>query len=268
MRTLIKSVLERTAPSLLDLIRGLRIRWFFGRQFASLHALVRSAVYPNDEPIRVRFGPFEGLRYLDAIVWGPITPKWLGSYEAELSGIVDDIVRKRYTTIIDIGCAEGYYAVGLAYRVPHATIYAFDNDLISRRQIVRLAALNNVSSRIIVGRYCSHQSIDRLAGDNALIVCDIEGNERALLDPEQAPRLRRCDILVEVHENRDDAATERTLVQRFSPTHDIEVIDACDRTSWRAAHHLAMPASLIDQATNEHRNNGRRWLWMKARRTE
>jgi hypothetical protein len=50
---------------------------------------------------------------LNETVWGPIEPKWLGTYELELHSIIKGILRAEYNTIIDIGSAEGYYSVGL-----------------------------------------------------------------------------------------------------------------------------------------------------------
>jgi hypothetical protein len=265
MRAMLKSIMERAAPTALDLARGLRNRWYFGRRFARLHAAVKSELYRNEQEIRVISGPFEGMRYLDAIVWGPITPKWLGSYETELSTVIEEIVGGPYSTVIDVGCAEGYYAVGLAYRMPRAKVFAFDNDLVSRWQVAKLAALNHATTRISIGRYCSHETFNLLCSERVLVICDIEGYERDLLDPERAGRLKDCDVLVEVHEWDNDATTERTITNRFGKTHHLERIDACERISWCAEHPELMPPSLLSEATNEHRSNGRRWLWMKAK---
>src|SRR5262245_41340678 len=69
--------------------------------------------------LSVQRGPFAGMVYPDhAAVGSTLYPKLLGSYERELHQTVDDIVRLGYDTVVDIGAAEGYYAVGLAMKMP------------------------------------------------------------------------------------------------------------------------------------------------------
>jgi predicted O-methyltransferase YrrM len=88
------------------------------------------------------------MAYLDETVWGPITPKWLGCYELELHDIVETAIACRYDRVIDVGCAEGYYAVGFAWRMPETEVITFDIDPIARRQTRRLAAMAGVSTTI------------------------------------------------------------------------------------------------------------------------
>ena len=69
---------------------------------------------------RVASGPFAGMRHGDIAVGSVLTVKLLGTYEKELWPIIDQIIATAYPLIIDIGAAEGYYAVGLAMRIPAA----------------------------------------------------------------------------------------------------------------------------------------------------
>lgn len=57
------------------------------------------------------------------------------------------------------------------------------------------------------------------------MICDIEGAECELLDPDKAPGLLQADILVESHECNDASLTE-TLQQRFASAHDTERFDS------------------------------------------
>jgi len=41
--------------------------------------------------------------------------KLLGFYEQPLQPYIEQVIQTGYPTIINIGCAEGYYAVGLAH---------------------------------------------------------------------------------------------------------------------------------------------------------
>src|SRR4051794_40351820 len=65
---------------------------------------------------QVQTGPFAGLEFARASAEGCHVPKLLGCYERELHGLVEAAVADGYDDIVNIGCAEGYYAVGLARR--------------------------------------------------------------------------------------------------------------------------------------------------------
>src|SRR4051794_35375378 len=75
---------------------------------------------------RILSGPFAGMRYLTDSVGSVLEAKLLGTYEKELHGIVSSLARKCFDLVIDIGAAEGYYAVGLARSMPSARIIAFE----------------------------------------------------------------------------------------------------------------------------------------------
>ena len=86
---------------------------------------------------RVRSGPFAGMRYVDTSVGSCFIPKLLGTYECELASKVEWICRQQPKLIIDIGAAEGYYAIGLAIRMPNARVVAFEQDRQGRRHCGR-----------------------------------------------------------------------------------------------------------------------------------
>ncbi len=77
---------------------------------------------------RVRAGPFAGMRYVDTSVGSCFIPKLLGTYERELASKVEWICRQQPELVVDIGAAEGYYAIGLAMRIPAARVVAFELD--------------------------------------------------------------------------------------------------------------------------------------------
>ncbi|MBT8196145.1 MAG: hypothetical protein KJO64_06945, partial [Bacteroidia bacterium] len=56
-------------------------------------------------------GPFKGLKYSSDNSFGSaFYPKLLGVYEKELHVVFNQIQNNNYSEIIDVGCAEGYYA--------------------------------------------------------------------------------------------------------------------------------------------------------------
>jgi hypothetical protein len=186
---------------------------------------------PTEEYVRrhglvVRHGPFEGMRYLEGLetTSGDLVAKLAGTYEAELTPTVAAWVGEGFPHVVDVGSAEGYYAVGFAHAMPGTTVYAFDIDPLAREHCSAMAALNDVESRVVIGEMCTPVTLADLPQDGVALLADCEGYERTLLDPGTAPRLRSWTILVELHEFLDPEITA-LLTARFADTHDIEIIE-------------------------------------------
>lgn len=175
---------------------------------------------------RVLAGPFAGLEYPAFTSAGSaLFPKILGSYEQELHTLVESLVLRGYETVVDIGAAEGYYAVGMARRLPHATVYAFEADARGAVQLSQLAITNGVADRVVVRGRCTVEDLAALdLSGRPLIISDCEGAEFTLLDPRAVPALSHCDILLEFHLLRG-ADPEALFRARFGGTHDIQILD-------------------------------------------
>jgi hypothetical protein len=65
---------------------------------------------------RVFQGPFVGMEYATSATSGAHMPRLLGTYESELYPYLLQFAQSGLEEIIVLGCAEGYYAVGLASR--------------------------------------------------------------------------------------------------------------------------------------------------------
>lgn len=177
-------------------------------------------------------GPFKGMKnHPEAVeIAGPLSPLRdyysgyeTGLHESELHWVIERIIATGYHNVINIGCAEGYYAVGLARRMPEARVigYDLDGDLIARAR--RLAALNDVADRVTLHQYDFRQDADTLDTDRTVILTDIEGAEDEVLDPVRWPGLAACDHLVEVHEVYRPGLTRR-LAARFATSHELRLI--------------------------------------------
>lgn len=180
--------------------------------------------------LQVRSGPLQGMFYLPGLeaTSGDLVAKLLGAYEAELHPVIERWVTSGASRVIDVGSAEGYYAVGFAHAMPDATVYAYDIDQAARVRCAELAALNDATDRVVIEGECTPHTLNEHPEAGVLLLSDCEGYERTLLDPAIAPRLARWSILVELHEFIDAGITE-TLQGRFATTHDIELIDGTDR---------------------------------------
>ncbi|MPY75423.1 MAG: hypothetical protein GEU87_14305 [Alphaproteobacteria bacterium] len=172
--------------------------------------------------LTVQSGPFAGMRMLDRVSEGAFIPKLLGSYETELQAVLETAADSGYDTIINIGCAEGYYAVGLARRTG-ATIHAFDIDERARRLCRELAELNGVEDKVTLAAEFLAGDFSRYAGRRVLVLCDVEGAECALFDPAACPALRHMDLLIEIHRVGGRWSSEM-LYPRFEGSHAITEI--------------------------------------------
>jgi hypothetical protein len=274
MKDLFKNILEKLPPSVLLRVRSWNNRRFFRRRFHGAQVEARARLFQGGAP-RVMTGPFSGMPYLDETVWGSIVPKWLGSYEWELGGVISEILDQGYATVVDVGCAEGYYAAGLARRLVDSRIFAFDADPFSRGQTRRLAALAGVSERVSMGSFCQHSDLVTIRRDFAgsmLVVCDIEGSEWEFLDPVQCRYLEECDILVEIHEVYGIRDFGASMSDRFAATHEIHSIALAGSAEWAARNAVRFSGLGLDQAwlesmAREFRARGNAWLWMKSRRS-
>jgi hypothetical protein len=174
---------------------------------------------------KVFTGPFGGMQLP---VSSPLSHRpffILGSYEAEIHKFINQAVCMAPRRIINIGSAHGYYSVGLARLARSAQVIAFEADVEPHwAAALDLAKLNQVEDRIEQRGLCGVVDLLPLSGPRTLVVCDCEGGESELLDPEAVPGLRESFIICEVHECFAAGVTSK-MIERFAPTHRIMLVD-------------------------------------------
>jgi hypothetical protein len=266
MRQFIKAFVYQLSPAMGNWISSYCFRRHCRNKFQGFQNEVAQRLYEGRE-IRVLSGPFAGMVYVNEVVWGPITPRWIGSYEEELHGVIGQVIAGKYKQVVDVGSAEGYYAVGLARSLQGTTIYSFDTDPFARKVQGKLARLNHVEN-LAIGTYCSHSTIQKLAVEDSFIICDIEGAEYDLIDPVKAGNLRNCDLLVEVHPfrglSRDQVREE--LHGRFGKSHKAVLVRQQERDLDKYKEVTEGKLSELDltRAMDEDRTgNESCWLWLQ-----
>jgi hypothetical protein len=193
----------------------------------------RSQVIANSQirynGLEVMQGPFAGMTYLDDAAEGALAPRLIGTYESELHPYLTAFIAEGLDCVIDVGCAEGYYAVGLARMDPGLTVHAFDIDEKARIACGKLAALNGVEDRVRIGGEFKPDGFEAFKGQKCLVLVDAEGAELEVLQPALSPSLAQMNIIVETHDiYRPGALNE--MMTRFSPTHDIIRVDQQGKT--------------------------------------
>lgn len=213
---------------------------------------------------RVQRGPFAGMDYGQAVSEGARAVRLLGGYEAALIPVIEEIVALAPRLILDIGCAEGYYAVGLARRLPGARVMARDGDARALALCGALARQNGVTAQVELGGALSPAELQACLQPGAVVICDIEGGETTLLDPLATPALRDAHILVECHDCLTPGISD-LLQGRFAASHRIRRHDRVLAVDLLPA--WMEELSDLDRllALWEWRGGPTPWLWMTPR---
>jgi hypothetical protein len=222
------------------------------------------AVYARlGRPTRIISGPFKGMQHIPSPTPGNFLPKLLGVYEMELAPITERILGMELDRVINVGGAEGYYSVGLAWRNPNLRVISFELKTPIRHLMSRLASLNGVSDRVEARGACDPAAL-RAALEGArrgLVICDCEGYEDVLLRPDELPALRSAAILVETHDPFCPGVSGR-LQERFAPTHVIERITGRPRVPADAPPGLNLSPDDTALAMQEDRSFQPLWFFM------
>lgn len=181
-------------------------------------------------------GPFTGTVLSDESWWSAADrgSMLLGLYEAQvLSWLQRNAPGRR--VLVDIGAADGYYAVGalVAGWIEHA--YCFEISEEGQRVIASNARRNGVSEQVTILGEAAAGFIETLRSAGApdpstwCVICDIEGGEFTLLDDAAVSALAGTCGIVELHADAHTDPRARALVSRLSATHEIELLPAGPR---------------------------------------
>jgi hypothetical protein len=170
-------------------------------------------------------GPFRGLAYPVALlprIDAPVA-KLVGAYECEIDWIFRAAIARGVGTFIDVGSADGYYAVGMALASPRTVTHAFELSGEARSLCAQVARANGVGARVRQARRFGLQSLDALDLTDALLLCDVEGAEAELFQPALVARLARAQVVVEVHEFARPGTGAR-LSALFAASHEESIV--------------------------------------------
>jgi hypothetical protein len=172
--------------------------------------------------------------------------------------------------VVDIGAADGYYAVGFTFRNPETRVIAFEQNPRAQVELRKLAELNGVTNRIDVRGHCGPEDIAGLPTEGGLVIVDCEGFEDVILSEENIRHLRNWNFIIETHDGFSPEVTKR-LEERFAATHEVRRIDTIH--DYDKLDHVRVP--LLDGLPRRQANRllaeGRehaclRWLVCRARR--
>jgi len=263
MKSHLKSLAFRVCPQRAQHLQAAAQRWHVRRVERRIGISRVRDVFVSRYGTDVLAGPFRGMKYVRRSTGSTIVPKLIGSYEMELGPWLREVCSRDYRVVIDVGCAEGYYAIGLARSLLSAAVYAFDIDPLARRLCSQMARLNGVANRVKVFGECTTKLLNEILVPASLVVSDCEGAEESLLDLNQAPSLREADIIVELHDHLLPGETQR-FMDRFAATHTIALVTQQERAALAFQHldFLSPPDRKL--ALSEMRSCRQHWAFMRS----
>lgn len=169
-------------------------------------------------------GPFKGMKYIPEAVGSGYLVKLVGVYEEILHPTIASVVKRGYTTMIDIGCAEGYYLIGIGMKNSNTKLIGYDIDTNALELTRKLYSVNNLLNELQLIENCTPEDLNSRIDENTFLICDAEGFENEALDPERTPALTRVQtFIVELHDFVVPNIKE-ILTKRFEKTHQIQTI--------------------------------------------
>src|SRR6516165_9268824 len=155
--TVIKPILPAPVFRSLEMRKARRT----SMQFLRHHRVIDLALEVAERfDYTVQSGPFAGMRYTRAAVASRhATPCLLGTYERQLYPFLLEAAAS-CEEIVDIGSADGYFAVGLA-RLSGKPVTAFDVDPNERKICGDMAQANGVT--ISLQKWCTPEGLQALA---------------------------------------------------------------------------------------------------------
>ncbi|MDH0898491.1 hypothetical protein N5C12_03845 [Comamonas aquatica] len=185
----------------------------------------------------VCYGPFKGMKLSEDNWWGKLDlgSQCLGLYEKELLEIISKFKKNEFTTLIDIGAADGYYAVGMLFsgKVQHAI--CFEQSQKGRETIQRNFEYNNSPGKINILEEANIVSLSKISNyltNKTFVIIDIEGAEFNLLTDDILNKLHLCTIFIEIHNWIENFNfLYENLLMRADKYFEINIVDRLERST-------------------------------------
>ena len=218
-------------------------------------------------PDEVHAGPFKGTKF-------PPAPHWIcsrfektfGAYEPEWFTLIEKLASNpdRYRSLINVGAADGFYVCGMARLFPAATVIAFEKEEYKHPTLNEIVKLNALENRADIRGACDPKALNDLDCPlPALLICDVDGYEDILLDPQHIELLKRLDLLIETHNFYVRGITD-TLVQRFEASHAISRIEMTGVDYSTIPQLAGLSMHEVESMVGSERSDLHAWLFLKS----
>jgi len=183
----------------------------------------------------VKYGPFRGLKLDKKVWWGQsdLGSQLLGLYEKEILDFFDMIEPGKFSSFVDLGAADGYYAVGALHTGKFLRSVCYEVSFEGQSAIKRNWKSNGAPGELLVRGEANSKTLldDQITfGDDTLVLIDIEGGEFDILTDDVLKHLRSCEIIVEIHNWVPDfKARYSDLLRRIASIFDVSIVNRVER---------------------------------------
>ena len=223
------------------------------------------AILSREYSGKVAYGPFKGMLLPDTLWWGDdrIT-QTLGIYEEHVLDQLIENSQQGATKLIDIGAADGYFAIGLIYSKIYQKCIAFEISDEGQKRILENAKKNHCADLIEIHGEANLESLTTMliGSEKSTVLIDIEGCEYDLLSNEVLEALSDSFIICELHHNLvdDGLRREKDLLTRAGNFFNTKLIkrETYNPNAFPELDHLSDTYRLI--SVSENRTKNTRWL--------
>lgn len=207
----------------------------------------------------VETGPFMGMKLCSDGSWIGHAARLLGTYEKELVPVVEVVSKLGITHVIDVGCADGYYSCGFAFKYPALRVSAYDLSRRARCCTYYAGLANGISKRLSVHKLFDVTSFTPDTNVREMLMLDCEGFEAEVVTEESVHKLQNVAMLIECHEFFVPNITSR-ISALLASTHSIRVYMSQDRTPMDLLELSIDRETLLDEM-QESRPCSMPWIW-------
>ena len=152
----------------------------------------------------IAYGSFKGFKFTKDSWWSKHDrgSMILGLYEKEIIEILLNTSKER-SVFIDIGAADGYYAVSSVKNYFFNRSYCFEIEQKGRSVIRQNSILNGVAEKVIIFGEANRKSLLKIPKadiSNSVVLIDIEGFEFDFLDTNILNILKESICIIELHD--------------------------------------------------------------------
>ena len=220
---------------------------------------------------KVAYGTFKGMKLSKNTYWSKndIITHILGVYEKHVLKKIIEFSKKGNYPFIDIGAADGYFAIGMAFSETFKKIYAFEIDEEGRRSLNRNIENNLCKDKVVVDIEANFETLKEIVDKNksAVILIDIEGSEFDLLDDNLLQLLSNCYIVCELHPTLSANGFEKQnmLINNAKAFFDVSMIqrESYSPNKFSELNEFTDEERLI--AFGEGRENNMNWLILEPK---
>lgn len=172
----------------------------------------------------IKSGLFTGMKVLETSSPMYFTSlHLLGSYEPHVQKFIDEHVvdAKRF---VDIGCASGYFSVGVPYKykIPSIGFDICPDQIAYANRLAQLNGLDDITNHTLVD---VDKNYDDVFQDGDFCLIDIEGSEVQFIQNTDISKLSGVTLAFELHEvdGLSVADVRNVLIEKLQQTHDFTV---------------------------------------------